>query len=106
MEYSLILVLISVVVLAALLFLGPNIGNVFSEVNSSLGGEDVVAEEPKIWTHCASENGFCSFSGTESVRYGATGIWFSGTFTDGVACTNGVFGDPTPGIVKSCEVFQ
>ena len=35
-EYALILVLVSVVVLAVLLILGPIIGNVFSEINSTL----------------------------------------------------------------------
>ena len=37
-EYALILVLVAVVVLAVLTLLGPIIGNVFSDVNSSLGG--------------------------------------------------------------------
>jgi pilus assembly protein Flp/PilA len=35
-EYALILVLVAIVVIAALMILGPIIGNVFSKVNSSL----------------------------------------------------------------------
>ncbi|MGB8214284.1 MAG: Flp family type IVb pilin [Anaerolineales bacterium] len=35
-EYALILVLVAVVVIAALLILGPMIGNVFTSINSSL----------------------------------------------------------------------
>ena len=35
-EYALILVLVAIVVIAALMVLGPIIGNVFSKVNSSL----------------------------------------------------------------------
>jgi len=35
-EYALILVLVALVVIAALMILGPIIGNVFSKVNSSL----------------------------------------------------------------------
>jgi pilus assembly protein Flp/PilA len=35
-EYALILVLVAIVVLAALLILGPVIGNAFSTVNKSL----------------------------------------------------------------------
>ena len=35
-EYALILVLVAIVVLAALLILGPAIGNEFSTVNKSL----------------------------------------------------------------------
>ncbi len=36
-EYALILVLVAIVVIAALMILGPMIGNVFSQINSSLG---------------------------------------------------------------------
>ncbi len=35
-EYALILVLVAIVVIAALMILGPIVGNVFSKVNSSL----------------------------------------------------------------------
>jgi len=35
-EYALILVLVAIVVIAALMVLGPMIGNTFSKVNSSL----------------------------------------------------------------------
>jgi pilus assembly protein Flp/PilA len=37
-EYALILVLVAIVVIAALMILGPMLGNVFSKVNSSLSG--------------------------------------------------------------------
>lgn len=37
-EYALILVLVAIVVIAALMIMGPIIGNVFSKVNSSLSG--------------------------------------------------------------------
>ncbi len=35
-EYALILVLVAIVVIAALMILGPIIGNVFSKINDSL----------------------------------------------------------------------
>ena len=35
-EYALILVLVAIVVIAALMILGPMIGNVFNTINSSL----------------------------------------------------------------------
>ena len=35
-EYALILVLVAIVVIAALMILGPMIGNVFSSINNSL----------------------------------------------------------------------
>jgi len=37
-EYAFILVLVAIVVIAALLFMGPFLGNVFSKINSSLSG--------------------------------------------------------------------
>ncbi len=35
-EYALILVLVAIVVIAALMILGPVIGNIFSAINNSL----------------------------------------------------------------------
>jgi pilus assembly protein Flp/PilA len=35
-EYALILVLVSVVVIAVLMILGPTIGNIFTKINSEL----------------------------------------------------------------------
>ena len=37
-EYALILVLVAIVVIAALMILGPVIGNTFSTINKSLAG--------------------------------------------------------------------
>ena len=37
-EYALILVLVAIVVIAALMILGPLIGNTFSTINNSLQG--------------------------------------------------------------------
>lgn len=37
-EYALILVLVAIVVIAILAILGPQIGNVFSQITSALGG--------------------------------------------------------------------
>lgn len=37
-EYALILVLVAVVVIAILAILGPQIGNIFSQVTNGLGG--------------------------------------------------------------------
>jgi len=56
------------------------------------------------WTFCASEGSNCNFSGTTQVRYGANGAYVYATLTDGTQCTNAVFGDPAPGIAKSCAV--
>jgi len=37
-EYALILVLVAIVVIAVLTLLGPIVANVFSKINSGLGG--------------------------------------------------------------------
>lgn len=55
------------------------------------------------WTNCAGEGGTCSFSGTRQVRYGANGSYAYKSATGTIACTNGVFGDPVFGTVKSCQ---
>lgn len=59
------------------------------------------------WIWCANEwdsggNGYCNFSGTKTIRYGANGSWATGIHTDGVTCSNGVFGDPLRGTPKAC----
>lgn len=68
-------------------------------------GEATDNSQVGTWTFCANEGGTCSFPGTKLVRYGANGIYstVTGPFTNSVACTNAVFGDPTPGVVKTCE---
>jgi parallel beta-helix repeat protein len=55
-------------------------------------------------TVCAPEGGFCAFSGTRQVAYGANGTFVYKTLSEGVSCTNGVFGDPLYGTVKQCFV--
>ncbi len=55
------------------------------------------------WAHCADEGGTCVVSGTEVVRYGKNGQYAYQAATNSIGCNNGVFGDPIPGTVKSCE---
>ena len=55
------------------------------------------------WMPCASEGGTCVFSGTRLVRYGSNGINKTLTETATVGCNNMVFGDPTPGVLKTCS---
>lgn len=59
---------------------------------------------PTTWTNCAAEGSTCSFTGTMQVRYGANGSYAYKAATGSVSCTNAVFGDPIPGIVKSCQI--
>jgi hypothetical protein len=58
---------------------------------------------PDGYTKCADEEGRCNFSGTADVIYGAYGVYTAPlSFTDGVNCNNGVFGDPISGATKAC----
>ena len=57
------------------------------------------------WASCAGENGTCSFSGVMTVAYGANGSYAYATVGGGVSCSNSVFGDPAPNVVKSCYVM-
>ena len=59
---------------------------------------------PISWTRCAVEGGTCSFAGTQQVRYGANGLFAMRTATASIDCTNQLFGDPAPGLNKTCEV--
>ena len=53
-------------------------------------------------TACAAQNGNCAFAGIRRVAYGANGTYTVGYFNGGTDCSNAVFGDPVPGVVKAC----
>ncbi|MCX7357649.1 MAG: hypothetical protein NT015_05850 [Alphaproteobacteria bacterium] len=53
---------------------------------------------------CANEGGRCAFNGSRYVYYGAGDRFAVRLLTNGADCTNAVFGDPTPGVRKSCYV--
>ena len=57
------------------------------------------------WTKCAIENGVCSFVGTRNVVYGPSITDLRiiiKPFTSSTPCTNNVFGDLAPGVIKYC----
>lgn len=66
--------------------------------------QDAVLPALGGYATCAQEAQQCSFSGTQSVAYGANGHFVYGTFTGGTTCSNAVFGDPAFGVAKSCLV--
>ena len=55
------------------------------------------------WTTCANEWGTCNFTGTRQVRYGAGGNFATLTASTSIPCRNSVFGDPAPGLAKTCQ---
>ncbi|GKS94260.1 PilC/PilY family type IV pilus protein [Acidovorax sp. SUPP2825] len=75
--------------------------------NSSVGPvSDASTDRPSSTTQCATENNTCSFTGTKEVWYGVkvNGInyWKVAPASNGVACTNDIFGDPKSGTPKQC----
>lgn len=54
------------------------------------------------WVVCAVEGQTCVLPGSARVRYGALDKFATRDATDRVSCGNGVFGDPIPGVIKSC----
>ena len=54
------------------------------------------------WTYCTWEGGYCSFSGTRTVRFGTTSANVTRTVTGGTSCSTATFGDPAYGQAKSC----
>ncbi|WP_204008056.1 hypothetical protein, partial [Virgisporangium aurantiacum] len=54
-------------------------------------------------TTCAAENGTCTFSGSQTVAFGANGRYVFRSFTASAPCTAAAFGgDPLFGVQKSC----
>jgi hypothetical protein len=58
---------------------------------------------PTIWTVCAQEGDTCKVKTTAQVRYGAASSFFYRDVKGAVACTSAVFGDPLPGVAKTCS---
>jgi alpha-L-rhamnosidase len=59
---------------------------------------------PSGYTQCATENGTCAISGTESVAFGANGVYTYTTESSSVACSASALSDPDYGAVKACYV--
>lgn len=59
---------------------------------------------PPGYTKCADENGTCKVTGTQSVAYGANGIYSYKTVSGAILCSDTTIADPDYGVVKSCYV--
>eukprot|EP00340_Litonotus_pictus_P011728 CAMPEP_0170536490 /NCGR_PEP_ID=MMETSP0209-20121228/102175_1 /TAXON_ID=665100 ORGANISM="Litonotus pictus, Strain P1" /NCGR_SAMPLE_ID=MMETSP0209 /ASSEMBLY_ACC=CAM_ASM_000301 /LENGTH=1131 /DNA_ID=CAMNT_0010837859 /DNA_START=122 /DNA_END=3516 /DNA_ORIENTATION=+ len=55
------------------------------------------------WIHCGNEGQNCSFQDTAIVRYGVAGKYYYKEATNGISCSNTIWGDPAVGISKSCS---
>jgi hypothetical protein len=56
------------------------------------------------WQRCADEGFDCNFAGPKRVVFGTGNKWVRETFVSGVPCKTAVFGDPAPGVKKSCWI--
>ena len=56
------------------------------------------------WMRCAGEGGFCNFNGVREVRFGSGDRWSYKSSRNGISCSNSIFGDPAPGVVKECFI--
>jgi hypothetical protein len=56
------------------------------------------------WVWCANENELCRFDGRAEVSFGADRLWTARSAKNSIRCNNANFGDPAPGMVKSCFV--
>ena len=63
-----------------------------------------VSALPGTWPSCAAEGGTCAVSGSSVVAFGAGGRFNYADESSATGCNTGVFGDPNPGVVKSCYV--
>lgn len=57
------------------------------------------------WETCSNEGTACAFTGSRTVRYGANSKFAVKVLSNGTACSNAVFGDPAPGVAKSCQLM-
>jgi len=79
-----------------------SVSNNCSALSVTVNGGSILGAQNN-WTYCSSENQYCSFYGTQTVRYGANGSYFYRTLSNGTSCSNAVFGDPLFGIAKQCS---
>ncbi len=58
---------------------------------------------PPGFIYCATESGTCNFSQYSQIAYGANGNFrYVPSPAGSISCTDGAFGDPTPGVFKNC----
>jgi hypothetical protein len=84
---------------------GLVLGACVGDVDHGLESEDLeytVAGE-LTWTQCAVQGEYCTFTGTRQVRFGAGTRWVTGTFTNGVKCSNRSFATKM-GVGNTCQL--
>ena len=85
-----------------LLYSGTN--DAFLENSSYMFSFIPPPPEFPYWNNLATENGLFTLTTAGVVRYGAIGGYAYAELQPGTySCSNGLFGDPNPGVPKNCE---
>ena len=85
-----------------LLYSGTN--DTFLENSSYMFSFIPPPPEFPYWNNLATENGLFTLTTAGVVRYGAIGGYAYAELQPGTySCSNGLFGDPNPGVPKNCE---
>ena len=73
--------------------------------NASAQSTSASATTPSetTWVTVAQEGQSFTVPALTLTRYGANGIWVERALSGTISCSNGTYGDPVPGIVKSCQ---
>lgn len=74
-----------------------------SEVSTAAINWQISAPDEN-WLICATENNVCSFQGEREIRFGSAGDYRYRTLSDGVVCSEQVFGSIPVGARVSCAV--
>jgi hypothetical protein len=64
------------------------------------------ANHDSRWTRCATEGQYCRIEGAARVRYGADNRYEYRNVTNGILCSEKLFGDPAFGVHKTCEYIS
>jgi hypothetical protein len=62
------------------------------------------APAPEAWQFRVDENGTCTFTGTQRVRFGKRGHYEYTIATGSTPCDTATFTDPLPNVPKSCQI--
>lgn len=70
-----------------------------------VAGAGAGAGAARAWRFCAAEGDVCTITGAaQAVRFGADGRYATRQTSGRVSCDTATFGDPAPGVPKTCEV--
>jgi hypothetical protein len=81
----------------------PALAGAFLNGNTVLA-QSVTITPPPTWRACAAEGATCASRAGALVRYGAGTAYAHRVVNGAVICANYIFGDPAPGVVKTCAI--